>query len=62
MGANPEPVDTAWNREPECAEIETNSDAVKFAVGERLEMQGWVRWIDLQLSEAISRQRLNVRR
>ena len=30
MGANPEPVDTAWNREPECPEIETNSDAVQL--------------------------------
>ena len=39
MGANPEPVDTARNREPECPEIETNSDAVKFPVADRLELQ-----------------------
>ena len=38
MGANPEPVDTARNREPECPEIETNSDAVKFPVADCLEM------------------------
>jgi len=47
MRANPEPVDTARNREPECPEIETNSDAVKFAVADRLEVQRWVRWIGL---------------
>ena len=39
MSANPEPVDAARNREPECPEIETNSYAVKFAVANRLEMQ-----------------------
>ena len=39
MGANPEPVDTARNREPEGPEIEANSDAVKLAVADRLEMQ-----------------------
>ena len=39
MSANPEPVNTARNREPECSEMETNSDAVKFAVADRLEMQ-----------------------
>ena len=39
MCANLEPVDTARNREPECPEIEANSDAVKLAVADRLEMQ-----------------------
>ena len=39
MSANPEPVNTARNREPECPEMETNSDAVKFAIADRLEMQ-----------------------
>ena len=47
MGAKPEPMDTAWNRKPECPVIVTNSDAVKFAVVDRLEMQRWVRWIGL---------------
>ena len=39
MSANPEPVDSARNREPECPEIETNPDTVKLAVADRLEMQ-----------------------
>ena len=39
MRANPEPVDTARNREPECPEIETNSDTLEMALADGLEMQ-----------------------
>ena len=39
MSANPETVNTARNKVPECPEMESNSDAVKFAVADRLEMQ-----------------------
>jgi hypothetical protein len=37
-------------------EMETNADTVKFAVADRREMKGWMRWVGLQLTEALLRQ------
>jgi hypothetical protein len=61
MRTNPEPMDAVWNREPECPEVEANSDAVILAVSNCLEVQRWVRWIGLELGIVPVCEGLNVR-
>jgi len=61
MRTNPEPMDAAWNREPECSVVEANSDAAILAVSHCLEVQRWMRRISFDLSVVPVRESLNVR-
>ena len=60
MRADPEPMDAASNRQPECPVVEADSDTVEAAVAYGLEMQGWVRRISLELSIVLVGEGLNL--
>ncbi len=60
MRANPEPMDTAGHRQPQCAVIQADSDTMKPTVAYGLEMQRWVVRIDLELREISVRNGLNL--
>ena len=60
MRANPEPVHTIWHRKAERSVVQTNSNTVKAAVADGLEVQRWMRRIDLQLSVASAGKGLNI--
>ncbi len=60
MRTHPEPMNTAWNRNPECPVVEANPDAVISVVPDRLEMQRGVRWIRLEKCVVAVGEGLNV--
>ena len=60
MGANPAPMNAVWHREPEGSVVEANADAVILAVSNCLEVQRWVRRIDLELGVVSVCESLNV--
>jgi len=59
MCPNPKPMDAAGHRNAKCAVKETDSNAVKSTICNRLEMQGRMTWVDLDLREISVRHGLN---
>ena len=59
MRADPEPMNSARNRQPERSVVETNSNTVEAPVTHSLELQGPVRWIGLQQRIAPARESLD---
>jgi len=60
VGADPEPMDPARNRQPECSVVEADSNTVETPVSDDLELQGPVRWVRLQQCVAPVGEGLNV--
>jgi len=57
--ANPEPMNAVRNRDAEGAVVETDAHALEATIAHGLERQRRMRWISLQLSEALVGQRLH---
>lgn len=62
VGADPEPVDAAFNRQAECSVVEAYSNAVEPAPADSLEMKRRMRWISPELSIVPVREGAHVRR
>lgn len=60
MRTDPEPMNATVHRHTECAVVETDANAVEAAPANDLEMQRWMCWVGLELSEASVREGLNV--
>jgi len=62
MGPDPEPMDAAGNRQTKCSVVKANTDTMKLAVADGLEVKRRMGRIDLELGIVAPSQSLNLQR